>query len=329
MGVENLTSVTEFILEGLSSHRKTQILLFIAILLVYSFTVLGNLMIIVLVQVDPHLHSPMYLFLSNLSSLEICFVTCTLPQMLAHLLAGNGAISFARCATQMYIATCLGSVECFLLGVMAYDRYLAICHPLLYALAMGSWRPLQLALASWTSGFFLASISMTSTLLLPFCGPNHIDHFFCEAPLMLKLACANTRVNKHIISVVASIILVVPLSVILASYGLILSSVLRMRSAAGRHKAFSTCASHLLVVTMFYGTITFMYMIPQSAVNHDNDKQVAVFYIVVTPLLNPIIYTLRNKDIHTAAARLLRRVLNKKTQAMTSCRIRPRWLSGS
>ncbi|XP_066486780.1 olfactory receptor 2D3-like [Tiliqua scincoides] len=307
MGAENHTSVTEFILLGLSSHRKTQIMLFIVILIIYLVTVLGNLVIILLVQVDSRLHTPMYFFLTNLSGLEICYVTSTVPQMLAHLLTGNGSISFTRCAAQMYIALSLGSSEALLLGAMAYDRYLAICHPLLYAVVMGKWRQLQLASVSWAGGFLLSIMNVGCTFQLPFCGPNRVNHFFCELPVVLKLACADTHFTEGVIFGAAILILLVPLSVILASYGLILSSIFQMQSATGRSKAFSTCASHLAVVTLFYGTVISMYMRPRSSTAPDFEKRIAVFYIVVTPLLNPIIYTLRNKDVHLAVAKVLQR----------------------
>ncbi|XP_062993064.1 olfactory receptor 2D3-like [Elgaria multicarinata webbii] len=308
MGAENHTSLSEFILVGLSNHRKTQILLFVVILIIYTFTLVGNLVIIMLVRADPHLHTPMYFFLTHLSGLEICYVSSTVPQMLAHLLSGNGTISFTRCAAQMYIALSLGSTEGLLLGIMAYDRYLAICHPLLYAIAMDKWRQLQLTSASWAGGFLLSMMNVGCTLRLPFCGPNHINHFFCELPVVLRLSCGDTHLTEAIIFGAAILILVVPLSVILTSYGLILSSILQMQSAAGRSKAFSTCASHLAVVTLFYGTVISMYMRPRSGTTPDHDKKIAVFYIVVTPLLNPIIYTLRNKDVHGAVAKVLQKL---------------------
>ncbi|XP_015268215.1 PREDICTED: olfactory receptor 5V1-like [Gekko japonicus] len=307
MGAKNLTSVTEFILLGLTSHRKTQLLLFSVFLLIYSLTLVGNLLIIILVLTNSHLHTPMYFFLTHLSGLEVCYVTSTMPQMLAHLLSGNGAISFTRCMLQMYISLFLGCSECFLLGVMAYDRYLAICHPLTYAILMGRWRLLQLASVSWGIPVILTVVNVLCTLCFSFCGPKHVNHFFCELPVVMKLACGDTRVAEAILFVTAMLALLPPLSIILTSYGLILSSVLRMQSTSGRHKAFSTCASHLAVVTMFYGTIISMYMRPQSVSAPDQDKKTAVFYIVITPLLNPIIYTLRNKDIHRAVKKTLRK----------------------
>ncbi|XP_015268216.1 PREDICTED: olfactory receptor 2D3-like [Gekko japonicus] len=308
MGTENLTFVTEFILAGLSTnHRKTQILLFLVILLVYLFTLVGNLTTIVLVRTNSHLHTPMYFFLMHLSGLEICYVTTTLPQTLAHLLSGNGSISFSRCMFQIYAFQSLAGTECFLLGAMAYDRYLAICHPLVYTTAMGRWCQWQLASASWVSGFLLALINVVCTLHFPFCGPNHLNHFFCELPMLLKLVCADTPVLEAILLGTAGLAILGPLFVILTSYGLILSSVLRMQSTSGRHKAFSTCASHLVVVTLYYGTTFFMYLIPRSRMAPDRDKKIAVLYAVVTPLLNPIIYTLRNKDVHKAVTKMLKR----------------------
>ncbi|XP_060110841.1 olfactory receptor 2D2-like [Heteronotia binoei] len=312
---ENHTSVTEFILVGLANSQKTRICLFLIILLTYSLTVMGNLVIIVLVRGDSSLHTPMYFFLSNLSVLEICFVTSSMPQMLAHLLSGNGAISFIRCMSQMYITVCLGSVECFLLGAMAYDRYLAICHPLLYVITMSRRRQVQLASASWANGFLLTSVNVSFILRLPYCGPNRINHFFCDMPIVLKLACTDIRVTERTVIILAALIVVLPFSIILTSYILILSSVIRMRSAAGRRKAFSTCASHLIVVTLFYGILIIVYLTPGSDRAPGHDKELAVFYMVVTPLLNPIIYTLRNKDIHRAMSRMVQRWGLKEKQS--------------
>ncbi|XP_063158671.1 olfactory receptor 2D3-like [Candoia aspera] len=308
MANENFTSVKEFILLGLTSHRRTQLLLFGVIFIIYWLTVLGNLLIIILVQVDSRLHTPMYFFLSNLAGMEIGYVTSTLPQMLAQLLTGNGAISLAHCVMESYIALTMGSTECLLLGVMAYDRYLAICHPLIYASSMDRMHQLLLATSCWTIGCLFSVIYVALIFHHPFCGSNHINHFICELPVVLKLACDDTKITKAIVFIngLSAFIVLVPLSVILSSYGLILYSILDMRSTTGWHKVFFTCGSHLIVVTLFYGTIISMYIIPHSDTGQDRDKQIAVFYVVVTPLLNPIIYTLRNKEVHKAALKMLR-----------------------
>ncbi|XP_060110846.1 putative olfactory receptor 2W6 [Heteronotia binoei] len=304
---KNLTSVKEFTLLGFTYHRKMQVLLFVVILVIYSLTLVGNGMVIVLVRADFRLHTPMYFFLTHLAGLEICYVTSTLPQALFNLLSGNRTISFIGCAVQMHLILTLGGTECVLLSAMAYDRYLAICHPLLYAIVMDRWRQLQLASFCWGVGILLATINVSCTFHHPFCGSSHVNHFVCELPAVLKLACAETRITEKVVFGTAALILLGPLSVILTSYGLILSSVLKMRTTAGRRKAFSTCASHLIVVTVFYGTVITMYMRPGLGSGSDLDKKIAIFYIVVTPLLNPIIYTLRNKDVHGAVVKVLRR----------------------
>ncbi|XP_063158687.1 olfactory receptor 5AP2-like [Candoia aspera] len=309
MEVENLTSIREFLLLGLSTHHKTRMMLFATILLIYSLTLLGNLAVIMLVRVNSSLHTPMYFFLSHLSFLEICYTSSTVPQMLAHLLSGNGAISSTCCAIQMYTTMTFGGIECFLLAVMAYDRYLAICHPLIYAITMDKGRQWRLTTASWAVCFLIAAVNISLTFQHSFCGPNHINHFFCELPLVVKLACDDTHVTEVILFWTSVLVLLGPLSVVLASYALILFMVFRMRSTARWQKAFSTCVSHLAVVTLFYGTLIFMYLKPQTDAAPNRDKQVAVFYIVVTPLLNPIIYTLRNKDIHRVVAKMLQRRL--------------------
>ncbi|XP_007444769.1 olfactory receptor 2D3-like [Python bivittatus] len=302
---ENFTSVKEFILLGLTSHRRMQLLLFGVILMIYLLTVLGNLLIIILVQVDSRLHTPMYFFLSNLAVMDIGYVTSTLPQMLAQLLTGNGAISLACCVMESYIALTMGSTECLLLGVMAYDRYLAICHPLIYASSMDRMHQLLLATSCWTIGCLFSVVYVAFIFHHPFCGPS-INHFICELPVVLKLACDDTKITKSVVFGLSAFIVLVPLSVILSSYGLILYSILDLRSTTGWRKAFFTCGSHLIVVTLFYGTIISMYIIPHSDTGQDHDKQIAVFYVVVTPLLNPIIYTLRNKEVHKAALKMLR-----------------------
>ncbi|XP_066484261.1 olfactory receptor 2D2-like [Tiliqua scincoides] len=300
---ENHTTITHVILLGLTSHRRAQVALFVVILIAYLITMVSNLLIIMLVQSDSRLHTPMYFFLSNFSGVEICFVTSMVPQMLVHLLSGSGRISFNHCIAQMYIVSALGCTEGLLLGAMACDRYLAICCPLVYPTAMSRKRSLMMAVASWAGACLLSGVTTASILRLPFCGPNRIDHFICDFIMVIKLACTNAQLVELTILVFVTFILLIPFLATLTSYGLILTAVMRMRSSAGRNKAFSTCASHLLVVTLFYGTIIILYMRPQS--NSANNKYVTTFYVIFTPLLNPIIYTLRNKDIHAAVSKVL------------------------
>ncbi|XP_007437779.1 olfactory receptor 15-like [Python bivittatus] len=306
MEIENFTSESMLILVGLTNHRKEQILLFGVFLTIYLLTIFGNLMIIVLVQIDTQLHTPMYFFLSHLAAMEIVYVTSSSPQLLTHLMAGNGVISLTQCMLQGYIALSTGCTECLLLGVMAYDRYLAICKPLRYASAMDRKHRHLLATSCWITGSLYSLLSVVSILYHPFCGPSYINHFICELQFVLKFSCGDIKLTKAILNAVAAFLVMMPLSVILYSYGRILYSVTQMQSAAGWRKAFSTCSSHFVVVTLFYGSVISIYIIPQSTSDPDQDKQIAVLYVVVTPLLNPIIYTLRNKDVHRAMSKVMK-----------------------
>ncbi|KAM3821798.1 LOW QUALITY PROTEIN: olfactory receptor 5F1-like [Vipera latastei] len=299
---ENFTSVKEFILLGLTTHRKIQLLLFGVILIIYLLTVLGN---ILLVQIDVKLHTPMYYFLSQLAGVDICYVTSTMPLMMSQLLADDGNISFTFCMTQMYIALSTAVIEVFLLVIMAYDRYLDICRPLLYPVLMGKHCQLHFTLACWILAPLICVICIVCLVCQNYCGPNQINHFICELPVVLKLACGDTSITEDIIFGIGSCVILVPLCFILTSYGFIFHSVSQMKSSVGRHKAFSTCDSHLLVVSLFYGPSICMYLLPKTDAAPNRDKQIAVFYVVITPLLNSIIYTLRNKDIHRAAAKIL------------------------
>ncbi|XP_029463997.1 olfactory receptor 2D3-like [Rhinatrema bivittatum] len=296
----NLTSVTEFLLLGLSSDPQIQTSLFIVFLIIYITTLAGNVLIIIIVRVDSHLRTPMYFFLTNLSFLEICYSSAIVPKAMVHFLAERKTISFSECAAQMYIALSLGETECILLGVMAYDRYVAICHPLHYTVIMSKRMCFMMAGASWTGGFLMSLVDTAFTLRLPYCGPNKMNHFVCEVPVILRLACMDTQTTELIIFLVAVVVLLIPFFLILVSYLHIISTVLKIRSAEGRHKAFSTCASHIIVVTLFYGTIIFMYMRPKSSHSEEQDKIITVFYTVVTPMLNPMIYSLKNKEVKGA-----------------------------
>ncbi|KAL1785671.1 olfactory receptor 2G3-like, partial [Sigmodon hispidus] len=301
-------TVTEFVFLGLSSDPKIQLVLFFVFLLFYILSVVGNIIIITIIQIEPRLQTPMYFFLTNLSFLDICYTSTNVPQMLSNMVGSKKTIPFASCATQMYFSLSFGMIECVLLGVMAYDRYVAICHPLHYTVIMDQNTCVQLAAISWSSSFLSSMIINVLTLSLPYCGPNVLNHFFCEVPSVLRLACTDTSLTELVVFVFSIIIVFIPFLLIIVSYARILLSVLRMRSASGRHKALSTCASHLTVVTLFYGTAIFMYMRPQSKSSRAGGKVIAVFYTVVTPMLNPLIYSLRNQDVKGS----LRRALTKQ-----------------
>ncbi|XP_007083226.2 olfactory receptor 2D3-like [Panthera pardus] len=304
MGEENQTYVTEFVFLGLSQDPHTQLLLFFLFLIIYLLTVLGNLLIIVLIHTDSRLHTPMYFFLRNLSFADLCFSTTTVPQVLVHFLAKRKTISFAGCSTQIFVLLLVGCTECALLAVMSYDRYVAVCKPLHYSSIMTHWLCVQLALGSWVSGALVSLVDTTFTLCLPYQGNNIINHFFCEPPALLKLASTNTYSTEMAIFAMGVVILLAPVCLILVSYWNIISAVIQMQSGEGRFKAFSTCGSHLIVVVLFYGSAIFAYMRPNSKIMNERDKMISVFYSAVTPMLNPIIYSLRNKDVKGALRRM-------------------------
>ncbi|XP_006044626.2 olfactory receptor 2D3-like [Bubalus bubalis] len=304
MGEENQTYVTEFVFLGLSQDPHTQALLFFLFLIIYLLTVLGNLLIVVLIHIDSRLHTPMYFFLSNLSFADLCFSTTTVPQVLVHFLVKRKTISFAGCSTQMVVLLLVGCTECVLLAVMSYDRCVAVCKPLRYTTIMTHRVCAQLATGSWASGAFVSLVDTTFTLCLPYRGNNIINHFFCEPPALLKLASADTYRTEMAIFAMGVAILLAPVSLILASYWNIISTVIQMQSGEGWLKAFSTCGSHLTVVVLFYGSAIFAYMRPNSKIMNERDKVISVFYSAVTPMLNPIIYSLRNKDVKGALRRV-------------------------
>ncbi|CAM4665152.1 unnamed protein product [Caretta caretta] len=303
----NQSSLGEFILLGVSDRPQFELLLFVLILTCYTMILLGNTTIIVVSWRDPHLHTPMYFFLSNLSFLDLCYTTSVGPQMLVNFRSTHKSISWAGCVAQLYISLSLGGTECLLLAVMAYDRYTAICQPLHYTIIMSRRLCLQLAATSWLCGFGNSILQTILTLQLPRCGRNQIEHFFCEVPALLKLACVDTSANEAELLASGVILLLVPLGLILVSYGYISTAVLRIHSAQGRLKAFNTCSSHLAVVSLFYGTAISTYLQPPSSYSQDRGKMVSLFYTMVTPMLNPLIYTLRNKEVHRALWRALGR----------------------
>ncbi|NXK78644.1 O10C1 protein, partial [Amazona guildingii] len=296
----NKTSSTVFVILGFSHCSDMKVIFFILFLCIYIFTVLGNLMILVIIKMDPVLHTPMYFFLRNLSFLEICYTSVTLPRVLVSLLSTDTSITFAGCAAQMYFFVLFGATECCLLAAMSYDRYQAICNPLHYMNIMNKKVYMQLAASSWICGNLVALGHTTFIFSLPFCGSNVINHFFCEIQPVLMLLCGDAYWNELQIILAAAFVILMPFLLILVSYGLIISSILKIGSAKERYKVFSTCFSHLTVVMLFYGTAVFIYIRPKSSYSLDVDKVLSLFYSVVTPTLNPVIYSLRNREVKGA-----------------------------
>ncbi|KAM5184240.1 olfactory receptor 5A2 [Callospermophilus lateralis] len=303
----NNTVVTKFILLGFSDHPQMKTSLFVLFLGIYLLTVAWNLSLIVLIRMDSHLHTPMYFFLSNLSFLDICYVSAISPKMLSDIITEQKTISFVGCATQYFVFCGMGLTECFLLAAMAYDRYAAICNPLLYAALISHTLCLKMVAGAYVGGFLSSLIETSSVYHHDFCGPNMIDHFFCDLPPVLALSCSDTFTSQVVNFIVGVVVGVIPVLVILISYGYIVAAVLRISSAKGRTKAFSTCASHLTAVTLFYGSGLFVYMRPSSSYSLNRDKVVSIFYAVVIPMMNPIIYSFRNKDIKSAIKKAVHR----------------------
>ena len=301
----NQTSVTEFILLGFPLNTSMQMLLFGLFSLFYVLTLLGNGVILGLISLDCRLHTPMYFFLSHLAIVDMAYACSTVPQMLVNLLSPAKPISFAGCITQTFLFLSFAHTECLLLVVMSYDRYVAICYPLRYSVIM-SWRVcITLAVTSWVFGVLLALVHLVLLLPLPFCGPYQINHFFCEIIAVLKLACADTHINETMVLAGAVSVLVGPFSSIVVSYIHILCAILKIRSGEGRQKAFSTCSSHLCVFGLFYGTAIIMYVGPRYGDSKDGKKYLLLFHSLFNPMLNPLIYSLRNKEVKAALKRML------------------------
>ncbi|XP_065802173.1 olfactory receptor 226-like [Muntiacus reevesi] len=296
--------VSEFVLLGFPALGPLRALLFALCLLAYVLVLTENILIVVAIRNHPSLHKPMYFFLANMSFLEIWYVTVTIPKMLAGFVGskrGRGQrISFEGCMTQLYFFLGLGCTECVLLAVMAYDRYVAICHPLHYPVIVSGQLCVQLAAGSWAGGFGISMVKVFLISRLSYCGPNIINHFFCDVSPLLNLSCTDMSTAELTDFVLAIFILLGPLSVTGASYMAITSAVMRIPSAAGRHKALSTCASHLTVVVIFYAASIFIYARPKALSAFDTNKLVSVLYAVIVPLLNPIIYCLRNQEVKRA-----------------------------
>ena len=300
-------SHSDFILLGFSDKPYLEKTLFWVILIFYCLTITGNLVIILISLKDPKLHSPMYYFLSNLSLLDLCFTSSCVPQMLVNFWGPEKTISYTGCAIQLYVFLWLGATECILLVIMAVDRCVAVCHPLQYTTLMHPKLCLQLAILAWGTGLIQSLIQSPATLQLPFCSHQRVDDIVCEVPALIQVSSADTISNEIQMSIASIILLVVPLIIILSFYVAIAKAVLRIKLTSGKKKAFGTCTSHLLVVSLFYGIVTAVYLQPKSRYAHEQGKFLTLFYTVVTPTLNLLIYTLRNKDVKGALIRLGRR----------------------
>uniref|UniRef100_A0A8D0GXI5 Olfactory receptor n=1 Tax=Sphenodon punctatus TaxID=8508 RepID=A0A8D0GXI5_SPHPU len=298
--MENHTGISEFILLGFTDIRTLQILFFILLSVTYLLTITGNVVIVVITLLDHRLQTPMYFFLRNFSILEIGFTTSVIPQALANLAMGSKTISYIGCLTQSFLYFFLGTTEFFLLSAMSFDRYVAICNPLHYSVIMNNHVCMLLVLSSWVGGFLIIMGTFALFLYIPMCGQNIIDHFFCDNGPLIKLLCGDTRILKFVGFITAVFSLLGTLTITMVSYSYIISTILRIPSAIGRQKAFSTCASHIIVVSITYGSCIFLYIKPTSSSGLDLGKGVAILNTVVSPLLNPFIYSLRNKQVQEA-----------------------------
>lgn len=305
----NETIITGFVLHGFGDLKEIHILLFILFLTIYIMTMVGNLLIIALIVTDQHLHTPMYFFLGNLSCLETCYSSTILPRILASLLNENYTVSVNGCILQLWAFVFLAVTECYLLAAMSYDRYLAICRPLHYSTLMNFKICLQLVVGSWIGSFVIDTILLTFILKLSFCGHNLIEHFFCDFIPMMNLACSDASQVKLVSAILTSISTLPPFFLTIVSYAYIIAAILGIPSIIGRQKAFSTCSSHLIVVTIFYGSLTVVYLLQDSNELKELNKVFSVFYTILTPFVNPLIYSLRNKEVRGA----LRRAVSKYT----------------
>ncbi|KAM5140345.1 olfactory receptor 5AP2-like [Mantella aurantiaca] len=308
----NYTTVTEFLLIGLSEIAELKVLIFMVFLIIYAVTVVGNLSIILAYLSSVNLRTPMYFLLTNFSFVEICYISVNIPKMLSNLLLERKAISFYGCALQVYSFGVCGGTECYILAAMAYDRYSAICHPLVYSVIMKPMVCVWLIAGSYLVGSANSLLHTVLTFTLPFCGPNKINHIFCDIPPVLTLACADTSVNQVVIFVTSNCVVVGSFLLIVVSYAYIILAIVRIGSTSGRKKAFSTCTSHFTAVTIFYGSVMFMYLKPESSNAIVQDKLVAVMYTVIAPLLNPFIYSLRNRDVKMALAKMYHQLTTSK-----------------
>ncbi|XP_066436141.1 olfactory receptor 5V1-like [Eleutherodactylus coqui] len=303
---ENQSTVSVFLVVGLCDSDEPQFVLFLIFLAIYLITILGNIVILSVISSDQRLHTPMYFFLANLSIIDIIFSSVTVPKLLFILLTAQKATSFSDCITQLSFFQFFVVAECYLLAVMAYDRYVAICFPLNYTLIMSREVRFRMVLACWGCGLMNSVIQGVSIARLAFCGPNKVDHFFCDVTPLFKLSCSDTRLGEAIFLLVVVFAGMGPLTFILVTYGRIIAAVTKISTSKGRSKTFSTCASHFTVVALYYGSGIFSYIWPSSTYTMDKDvKVVAVLYTIMTPMLNPIIYSLRNREVKRALKKLL------------------------
>lgn len=299
----NFTHVSEFVLLGFKGGPGTQTVLFLIFLVLYVIAVVGNFGMIIIIKMDAHLHTPMYAFLQSLSFLDICYSSTIAPRAVINCLKQDHTISFGGCATQFFFLSLFGTTEAFLLAAMAYDRFIAICNPLLYSVSMSHWVCGLLVLGSYSWGAVNAITQTTMTFTLSFCGSNEINDFFCDVVPLLTLSCSDTFINQLVLLGLCGFIIVSTFLTVFVSYIYIISAILKIRTVQGRQKAFSTCASHLTGVCLFFGTVFFMYAQPSAVSSMEQSKVVSIFYTIVIPMLNPLIYSLRNKDVKQALMR--------------------------
>ncbi|XP_008840247.1 olfactory receptor 5AN1-like [Nannospalax galili] len=303
-GGGNITEITEFILLGFSDFPRITALLFILFLLIYITALTWNLCLIVLIRMDSHLHTPMYFFLSNLSFIDLCYVSSTVPKMLSNFFQGKKTISFVGCIAQYFTFSTMGLSECCLMTAMAYDRYAAICNPLLYVSIMSPTLCIQMVLGSYVAGLTGSLSQICALLQLHFCGPNVIRHFFCDVSQLIHLSCTDPFFVEVLLAILTIIFGIINALIVVISYVYIILSIMKIMSTKGRSKAFNTCASHLVAVSLFYVSGVFVYLCYSSGVSSSFDRFTSMVYIVVIPMLNPLIYSLRNKEIKDAMRRL-------------------------
>ncbi|XP_066476058.1 olfactory receptor 9G4-like [Tiliqua scincoides] len=309
---DNRTLVTNFVLVGFTADPSLRIVFFVLFLVSYTLTLTGNIGLIALIYMESHLHTPMYFFVGSLSFLDVWYSSVYTPRILSDCISKTKVMSIAGCAAQLFFSCCFAYSECFLLAAMAFDRYVAICNPLLYATAMPRKLCIQLVVGSYVAGLANAIAHTGNTFRLRFCGNNVINHYWCDAPPLVKMACDDTRVYEFILTTVVGCTVLSTTVLIVGFYIGIVAAIMRIRSATGRGKAFSTCSAHLVSVSLFYGSLLLMYSRPSSMHTPDWDKANALFYTVVNPLVNPMIYSLRNKDVKTAFKKVLGRLITHK-----------------